>query len=185
MVVADPDVLSDPYASPLDAADAYPSDIIVVVDGGHQQLQVSVLVTLRRLYVIYDRLKERFEILSRHFVRIAGGTASSGAEQHRTVKLLFAGSQVQQQFKDLIHDFMHPCVRAVDLVDHHDKHESELQRLRKHEAGLRHGSLRGVHQQEHAVGHLQDALDFSSEVRVSRGVYDVYLYSVIGAGAVL
>ena len=52
---------------------------------------------------------------------------------------------------------------------------TELQRLLQHEAGLRHRALKCVNQQDNAVYHLQDALDLTGEVRMSRGVHDVDL----------
>ena len=57
---------------------------------------------------------------------------------------------------------------AVDLIYYHDDPVAQLQGLGQHEAGLRHGALRGVHQQDDAVDHLQDALHLAAEVGVSR-----------------
>ena len=41
---------------------------------------------------------------------------------------------------------------------------TQLQRPAEDEAGLGHGALGGVHQQDHAVDHLQDALHLAAEV---------------------
>ena len=45
-------------------------------------------------------------------------------------------------------------IQPVDLVDDNDDLVPQLQRLLQHEAGLRHGALRGVYQQQNAVDHL-------------------------------
>ena len=116
---------------------------------------------------------------------IAGGAASSGAEQHRAVELLLAGSEVQQQLQYLVHYLVDPRVGAVHLVDHHHQHQSQLKGLGEHESGLGHRALSGVHQKQHAVRHLEHALDLPAEICVTGGVYDIDLYSVVGAGAVL
>ena len=49
------------------------------------------------------------------------------------------------------------------------------QGLLKHEARLRHRALKGVDQQQGAVGHTQHALDLAAKVGVARGVDDVDL----------
>ena len=83
---------------------------------------------------------------------------------------------------------MHPerlGVAAVDLVDRHDRPEPERQRLPGDEPRLRHRPLGGVHQDQHAVDHAQDALDLAAEVRVARRVDDVDLDALPADGRVL
>ena len=55
----------------------------------------------------------------------------------------------------------------------------QLQRLLQHEAGLRHGALEGVDQQQHAVDHFENALHLAAKVGVSRGVDDVDLDALV------
>ena len=74
---------------------------------------------------------------------------------------------------------------AVDLIYYHDDPVAQLQGLGQHEAGLRHGALRGVHQQDDAVDHLQDALHLAAEVGVARSIHDVDLHILILDGGVL
>jgi DNA-binding IclR family transcriptional regulator len=59
-----------------------------------------------------------------------------------------------------------------------------LQRFLQHEAGLRHAALGRVHQQQHAVDHLEHALDLAAEIGVARRVNDVDLDALVVAGAV-
>ena len=47
--------------------------------------------------------------------------------------------------------------------------------MTQHEAGLGHGALKGIDQQQCAVGHTQHALDLAAKVGVARGVDDVDL----------
>ena len=62
---------------------------------------------------------------------------------------------------------------------------SQLQGLAQHEAGLGHGPFEGVHQQNHAVHHLEHALHLAAKVRVARGVDDVDLGGAVAHGGVL
>ncbi len=61
----------------------------------------------------------------------------------------------------------------------------QLQRLLQHEPGLGHAALEGVHQQQHAVHHLQYALHLAAEVGVARGVHDVDAHVPVADGGVL
>ena len=59
-------------------------------------------------------------------------------------------------------------VLAIDLVDDDDRAQIEFERLAQHEARLRHHAFGGVDQQQHALHHLQHALDLAAEVGVAR-----------------
>jgi hypothetical protein len=89
------------------------------------------------------------------------------------VELLLVGVQVQQQFQHLVVHAVRIGVLAVDLVDDHDGLEAVVQRLLQHEAGLRLRAVHRVHQQQHAVHHLHDALHLAAEIGVAGGVHDV------------
>ena len=69
-------------------------------------------------------------------------------------------------------------IRPVDLVDGDDRPEAQCQRLSGDEPGLRHGPLRRVHQDQHAVHHPKDSLHLTTEIGVPRGVHDVDLHPV-------
>ena len=80
---------------------------------------------------------------------------------------------------------MDALVGAVDLVDHHDDAVTQLQCAAEDEAGLGHGSLSGVHQQDNAVDHLQNALHLAAEIGVTRRVHNVDLRVAVLDGGVL
>ena len=73
---------------------------------------------------------------------------------------------------------------TVDLVDHHDHAVIQRQRALQHEAGLGHGPLCGIHQQDDTVYHLEDPLHLTAEVGVSGGVHHVDLGVLVMHGRV-
>ena len=62
---------------------------------------------------------------------------------------------------------------------------SEFESFLEHEAGLWHGSLKGVYQQKNAVYHFEDTLNLAGEVRMAGGIDNVDLYAVVHTGCVL
>ena len=60
-----------------------------------------------------------------------------------------------------------------------------MQSLLEHEARLRHGTFKGVDQQDAAVGHVEHTLHFTAEVAVPRSIDDVDLGAFIVDGHVL
>ena len=91
-----------------------------------------------------------------------------------------------EQVEGLVDRLDRVGVLAVDLVDDDDGLVAHLQRLAQDEAGLRHGAFGGVHQQQHAVDHVHDALDLPAEIGVAGGVDDVDLaLAAVGDGGVL
>ena len=105
--------------------------------------------------------------------------------EKRRVELVVAGLQVHQQFQHFVVDLLGARVGAVDLVDHDHRRQTERQRLARDEPRLRHRSLGGIDQQEHAVDHAQNALDLAAEVRVPGRVDDIDLGPPPRHGSVL
>lgn len=101
------------------------------------------------------------------------------------VQLLVRCAEVQEQLENFVLHLAKPRVRLVDLVDADDHAMVERQRLLKHEARLGHGSLRGVHQKNDTVHHLERPLDLATEIGVAGGVDDVDFDAVIVHGGVL
>jgi hypothetical protein len=64
-------------------------------------------------------------------------------------------------------------LRPIHLVDHDNGLEAVIEGLASHEAGLRHGTIDGVNNQQHGIDHGQDTLHLAAEIRVPRRVHDV------------
>ena len=179
MVIGDHDILILPDDAALDAADTDTADIIVVVDGGDEHLQLAVFVSLGRRHIFQNLIKQGAQI-GAGYIRIERGrTRSARAEDHRAVQLLVVCVQLHEQLENLVLHLFDAGVRLVDLIDDDDDAMVQLQSTLQHEAGLGHRALGRVHQQQNAVDHLQDTLDLTAEVRVAGGIDDIDLHAVI------
>ena len=185
MVVAHRDLLILLQHAALHAADGDAAHELVVVDGADQHLERLIQIGLRRGDIVQNGVEQRLQVSAHHVRGVAGGAVAGGAEQHGTVQLLVGGVQIQQQLQHLVNDLVDALVGPVDLVDDHDDTVTQLQRTAEDKAGLGHGALGGVHQQDDTVDHLQDALHLSAEVGVARGVHDVDLGVAVLDGGVL
>ena len=185
MVVADQRFLILLQHAALNAPDADTAHIVVVVDGGDQQLQLAVFVTFRGGDIVENRVKKGREVGARLVRGATAGAGSAGAVEHRAVQLLIAGVEIHQQLQYLVLYFAQACVGLVDLIDDHNHAVVQLQRALQHKAGLRHGPLRRVHQQDNAVYHLEDTLHLAAEIRVTGGIHNVDLDVLVVYGSVL
>ena len=104
-----------------------------------------------------------------------GDTGLGVGIDDREVELLFRGVEIDEEVVDLVQDLGGAGVAAVDLVDDDDRRQPRLERLAQDVARLGKGALRGVHEEEHAVDHLERALHLAPEVTVPGRVDDVDL----------
>ncbi len=99
--------------------------------------------------------------------------------------MLLGRAQLVEQLERLIDDPFRPRAGTVHLVDDDDRRKTQLQRLQRDEARLRHRAFDRIHQQQHAVDHPEDALDLAAEVGVTGRVDDVDPGVVVPDRAVL
>ena len=185
MVVRDHHVLILLQGAALDPTDPDPTDEVVIVDRGDQQLQFPVLVPFGGGDIVEDGIEQRAQIGAGGVRVEAGGPGSARAVEDRGVELFVGGVQFHQKLQHLVLDLVEAGVGAVDLVDDHDHAVVQGEGALQHEPGLGHRSLGGVDQQDNAVHHLQDAFDFAAEIGVTRGVDDIDLHAVVVNGGVL
>ena len=95
------------------------------------------------------------------------------AVENREVQLLLARIERGEQVEDFVCNFGRAGVGPIDLVDDDDRPQTNLKRLGDYEFGLRQRPLGGVDQNQRAVDHVEDALDFAAEIGVSGGVDNV------------
>ena len=185
MIIADSHFLVYLDGAPLYPAHGDSAHILVVVDGGHQQLQRGSRVAGGGGDIVDNGLKQGNQVLALLVGAVGGGALPSGAEHGGGVELLVGGVQVQQQLQHLVHHLVNPGVGLVNLVDGHNYLVTQLQGLLQHKTGLGHGAFGGVHQQNNAVDHLQDPLHLAAKVSVARSVHDVDFVVFVPHGGVL
>ncbi len=76
-------------------------------------------------------------------------------------------------------------VGHIDLIDHDDRAQTQLQRFFQYKASLWHRAVASIHQKQHTVDHLENALHFTAEIGVAGRVHDVDRDPVIGDGGAL
>ncbi|MNS88971.1 hypothetical protein D3C72_1229650 [compost metagenome] len=173
------------HAATVDAAHADLADVAVVVqrDDLHLQRAVGVIFTLR--HVLQNGFEQRAHVAFAHVRGQAGVARQARGVNHREVQLFFGRAQLVEQVERGVDDEVGAGAGAVNLVDDHDRLQAQGQCLARHENGLRHRTFNGVNQQQHAVNHGQHALDFTTEVGVTRGVDDVDVRAFVFNGTVL
>ena len=160
------------------ATDADTANEVGVVDGHALHGQRGVLVNLGGGHVVDDHIEQRVHV---HIavVGVKTGKAIHGAGidhvLHGELKLVVGGAQVGHKVQAVVVGLLGVGAGTIDLVDDDHDLEAGVDSVTQHEAGLGHGALKGVDQQQGAVGHTQHALDLAAEVGVARGVDDVDL----------
>ncbi len=166
-------------------ADRDLAHVAAVLQRRHQHLHRPLSLDGRPGQVLEDRVEERAQIVRQVIGRIAGPHLQRLGVDHGEVGLLLVGAQVYEQVKGGVDRVVEPRRRPVHLVDHDDGLQPLFQRLAQHEARLRHGAFHRVHQEQHAVYHVHDALDFAAEVGVPRRIDDIDRDALIEDAGVL
>ena len=96
-----------------------------------------------------------------------------GAIENGKVELLFGGVESGKKVEYFVDHFDVAFVRAIDLVDHDDRLQPDLERLGQHKFGLRHRPLGGIDEKHGAVDHIENAFDLAAEIGMARSVDDV------------
>jgi len=87
--------------------------------------------------------------------------------------LLVGCAELDEEIEDFVDDFARARVLPVDFIDGDEHFEIEFECFTEDEARLRHHAFSGIDEQEHALDHLQDALDLATEIGVPRRIDDV------------
>ncbi len=158
-----------------DFAHRQPSEIVGVVQVGHQHLEGLLGVVNRRRDLFEDGLEQGSEVSSLFLRGLLGDPLAPDGVQDREIDLFFRGVQVEKKAINFVKHFLRPGIFAINLVDHHDDLQPGFQSFLEDKSRLGQGPFRGIHQEEDAVHHHQGPLHFPSEVCVPGGVQDVDL----------
>ena len=112
-------------------------------------------------------------------VAFFGGNVNGGE-----VELGVGGVEFEEEFKDLIENFLGIGVFAIDLIEDNDGFGTDFEGFTENELGLGLRTLGGINDKEDAIDHAEDAFDFSTEIGVARGIDNVDADVVIFEGGV-
>ena len=150
-----------------------PPDVRIVIKHGDQHLKRQFRVGDRRQDAVNNGFQQRLHI-DRFLFDIECRLAFFGRrEDNREIKLLVGGIQFAEQVEGQIHNFMRTSVGTVDFIHDKNRLQMEFQRFAQHEFRLRHWSFESVHQQQHAVHHAQNPLDFAAEISMAGGINNI------------
>ena len=168
----------------MQSANGHPPCIIGIIQRGHQHLHRSLLCR-RRGDLLQDGIQKERNILLRLIPFRAHPIVLGGTVDHWKVQLLFTGIQRKHQIEYLLIGEIWFAVGLVHFIDDDNGLESELECFLKNKACLRHGALKGIHQQKNTVGHIQHALHLPSKVRVARCIDQIDLHPFVSDRDVL
>ncbi len=115
----------------------------------------------------------------------AGDALNGRGEDNGEVELLVGGAEAVKQVENLVYHPVGARAGAVHLVDDNNRVQALLEGLGGHKAGLWHGAVYRIHQQQHGIHHGEYALDFAAKIGVSGRVHDVDAVVVPANGRVL
>ena len=160
------------------AADTDAANEVGVVDGHTLHGQGRGLVNLGRGHVVDDHIEQRVHVhIAVLGIMTGKAVDAAGVDDvlHGKLELVVGGAQVGHKVEAVVVGLLGVSTRTINLVDDDHDLEAGVDSVTQHEAGLGHGALKGVDQQQGAVGHTQHALDLAAKVGVARGVDDVDL----------
>ena len=119
---------------------------------------------------LVEQRREAFSLVGQ--VGDSPALLAAGVEMGK-VELSLARAQGREEIEGFVEHPVGLRVRSVDLVEHDDRTQPQLQRLAEDELGLRHHPLFRVDQQQRAVDHAQDPLHLAAEIGVAGRVDDI------------
>ncbi len=129
---------------------------------------------LRSRYVLEHQIEQRCQTFILRAFRVERHPAvASGTVEDREVELFVGGVEIGEEVEDFVDHFLVTTIRTVDLVDGDNRLEADLESLADHELCLRHRTFGGVNQNDGAIHHRQDALDFTAEIGVAGRIDDI------------
>ena len=93
--------------------------------------------------------------------------------ENREIELFVGGVECGEKIEHFVDDFAHPRIRLIDLVHRDNWPQANFQRLADDEFGLRHRPFGGIHQNDRAVDHRQNALHLAAEIGMARRIDDI------------
>ena len=121
----------------------------------------------------HDQLEQRDQVLAFSVERFCRPSRPARCIKHWKIKLFIACAKTGEQVKNFIQSPIRLGVGLIDLVQNHHWLEAQRQGFRGHEFCLRHRAFGSIDQQNHAIDHRENPLNFAAEVRVTRRIHDI------------
>ena len=169
----------------MQTANANATFVAAVINGADLQRHRTLKVNIGARDLFQNGIQQRNHIHVAIVVIVARITVHGGCVNHREVQLFIGSTQLHHELKHLVDSGIGISVGAVDLVHHHHNAQVVRKRMAQHETRLRLGAFVSVNNQQSTIGHVQNALNFATEVGVTRRVDDVDLYALVINGNVL
>jgi len=159
--------------TPGDAADANRAHVARIVESRDLQLKGSVRVYRRQRHVLHNGLEKGLHVGADLIGFESGKSLKRRSVDHREVELFVGRTQPVEQVERLIEHPIRSSRFAIDLVDDNDRVETVGKRLACYIPRLRHRAFDRIDKKKHGVDHRQNALDFTTEVGMARGIDDI------------
>ena len=168
----------------MNTPDAEASPVLVEVEAGNQHLEGCFAVSDGSWQSLDNRAKKRRKVGSLHGEIECRDPLTGGGKDNRKIELFFVRAEFGEEVEGLIYHPVGTSICTVNFVDDDNGFVSERKGFGGDETGLWHGAITGVHKENHAVYHAENALDFATEVGVSRRIHDIDFITVKRDGGV-
>ena len=100
------------------------------------------------------------------------------------IQLVFRRIKTEHQVEYHFVNLFRATIRLIHLIDYDNGFQTDFQCFLQYETGLRHGTFKGVYQQNTAIGHIQHTFYFTTEVTMSRSINNINFGTVVVDGNV-
>ena len=131
-----------------------PANKLIVIDIGHQHLKRGRRISSGGGNPLSNHIKERFQIIGLIFQILLGNAELCTGIDNWKIKLVFGSIQLTEQVKNHINNRFRPSTGAINLIDHNNRFNPQIERFLQHKTGLGHRSIKRIHQQQNRIDHL-------------------------------
>ena len=178
ILAAQTDILSFAQLTPVNTADGNTANIFGIVERCDEHLALAGIL-FRAGNSLDDSVEQRQDIVG-GLVDVSTHPALLGRSvECREIKLFLCSIKAEHKVEHHFLHFLGAAVGLVDFIDDHNRLQANLDCFLEHEASLRHRAFERIDKKKTAVGHIKYALNFTTEIRVSRSVDDIDFISFI------
>ena len=163
------------YSASKDLSSKHSTKVFAVVKVVHLESECTLLLNSWLWNIFDDCFQQQSHVHLGTFHIFTSKSARAASVKHREEQVVLTSSKVNEEVNGLVVGVGRPSVFTVNLVNANNRLESILKSLLKYKSGLGHRPFVGVDDQQNAVNHAQNSLNFSTNVSVARGVHTIDL----------